>query len=93
MDPLRARPLRRALQKHVESPLSISLLSGEFKSGDTVIVDVDEETKQLAFRPLGEPIPAENIQTVDSQSSCSISSLTTQDAPCGLVKGRLVIPG
>jgi ATP-dependent Clp protease ATP-binding subunit ClpC len=63
-----ARPLRRALQKHVESPLSISLLSGEFKSGDTVIVDVDEETKQLAFRPLGEPIPAENIQTVDSQS-------------------------
>jgi ATP-dependent Clp protease ATP-binding subunit ClpC len=25
-----ARPLRRALQKYVESPLSISLLSGEF---------------------------------------------------------------
>lgn len=63
-----ARPLRRALQKHVESPLSISLLSGEFKSGDTVIVDVDDETKQLVFRPVGEPIPAENIQTVDSQS-------------------------
>ena len=63
-----ARPLRRALQKHVESPLSVSLLSGEFKSGDTVIVDVDEETNQLIFRPLGEPIPAENIQTVKSQS-------------------------
>jgi ATP-dependent Clp protease ATP-binding subunit ClpC len=63
-----ARPLRRALQKHVESPLSISLLSGEFKSGDTVIVDVDEETDQLFFRPVGEPIPAENIQSVESQS-------------------------
>ena len=63
-----ARPLRRALQKHVESPLSISLLSGEFKTGDTVIVDVDEETNQLVFRPVGEPIPAENIQIVDSQS-------------------------
>jgi ATP-dependent Clp protease ATP-binding subunit ClpC len=63
-----ARPLRRALQKHVESPLSISLLSGEFKAGDTVIVDVDEETDQLVFRPVGEPIPAENIQTVDSQN-------------------------
>ena len=63
-----ARPLRRALQKHVESPLSISLLSGEFKSGDTVIVDVDEETDQLVFRPVGEPIPAEEIQAVDSQS-------------------------
>jgi ATP-dependent Clp protease ATP-binding subunit ClpC len=63
-----ARPLRRALQKHVESPLSISLLSGEFKSGDTVIVDVDEENDELTFRPLGEPIPAENIQSVESQS-------------------------
>ena len=62
-----ARPLRRALQKHVESPLSISLLSGEFKSGDKVIVDVDEETDQLVFRPLSEPIPAENIQPVESQ--------------------------
>ena len=39
-----ARPLKRALQKHVESPLSISLLSGEFGTGDTVLVDiVDDE--------------------------------------------------
>jgi ATP-dependent Clp protease ATP-binding subunit ClpC len=39
-----ARPLRRALQKYVESPLSVKLLAGEFGSGDTVLVDVDEET-------------------------------------------------
>jgi ATP-dependent Clp protease ATP-binding subunit ClpC len=38
-----ARPLRRALQKFVESPLSISLLSGEFKNGDTVQVDLENE--------------------------------------------------
>ena len=39
-----ARPLKRALQKHVESPLSISMLSGEFVAGDTVVVDVlDDE--------------------------------------------------
>jgi ATP-dependent Clp protease ATP-binding subunit ClpC len=62
-----ARPLQRALQKHVESPLSVSLLSGEFKSGDTVLVDVDEETEQLVFRSLGEPIPAENIQSVETE--------------------------
>jgi ATP-dependent Clp protease ATP-binding subunit ClpC len=62
-----ARPLRRALQKHIESPLSVSLLSGEFKSGDTVIVDVDEETEKLFFSSLGEPVPAENIQSVESQ--------------------------
>ena len=29
-----ARPLKRALQKYIESPLSVMLLSGEFKSGD-----------------------------------------------------------
>ena len=38
-----ARPLRRALQKHVESPLSVKLLGGEFSSGDTVIVDVEDQ--------------------------------------------------
>jgi len=31
-----ARPLGRALQKYVESPLSISLLAGEFQSGQTM---------------------------------------------------------
>jgi len=63
-----ARPLRRALQKNVESPLSVSLLSGEFKAGDTVVVDVDEETEKLTFRALGEAVPAESIQAVESQS-------------------------
>ena len=38
-----ARPLRRALQKHVESPLSVKLLAGEFRSGDMVIVDTAEQ--------------------------------------------------
>jgi len=62
-----ARPLRRALQKHVESPLSVSLLSGEFSTGDTVIVEVDEGGKRLVFRPIGPGVPAENIQQVESQ--------------------------
>jgi ATP-dependent Clp protease ATP-binding subunit ClpC len=38
-----ARPLKRALQKFVESPLSVKLLEGEFIAGDTVKVDVDAE--------------------------------------------------
>jgi ATP-dependent Clp protease ATP-binding subunit ClpC len=38
-----ARPLKRALQKHVESPLSISLLSAEFTTGDTVLVDIEDD--------------------------------------------------
>ena len=38
-----ARPLRRALQKFVESPLSVSLLSGDYQEGDTVLVDMQDE--------------------------------------------------
>jgi ATP-dependent Clp protease ATP-binding subunit ClpC len=46
-----ARPLRRALQKYVESPLSIKLLGGEFAKGDTVQVDVPAaEGEGLVFR-------------------------------------------
>lgn len=42
-----ARPLRRLLQKHVESPLSIKLLSGDYKSGDVVTVDISDEGEMI----------------------------------------------
>lgn len=45
-----ARPLHRAIQKHLESPLSISLLSGEFSAGDSILVDVASEEDQLVFK-------------------------------------------
>jgi ATP-dependent Clp protease ATP-binding subunit ClpC len=38
-----ARPLRRALQRYVESPLSVKMLKGEFKVGDTILVDANDE--------------------------------------------------
>jgi ATP-dependent Clp protease ATP-binding subunit ClpC len=64
-----ARPLRRALQKFVESPLSISLLSGEFSQGDTIVVDVDEEKRNLVFRPVShQGIPANELDPVKSQN-------------------------
>jgi len=36
-----ARPLRRAIQRYVENPLSSRILGGEFKDGDRVVVGVD----------------------------------------------------
>ncbi|MGE5641597.1 MAG: ATP-dependent Clp protease ATP-binding subunit [Byssovorax cruenta] len=50
-----ARPLRRAIQKNVESPLSVELLSGKFKDGRTVLVDVDEEKNKIVFQT-SEPV-------------------------------------
>ncbi|KPK02649.1 MAG: Clp protease, partial [Anaerolineae bacterium SG8_19] len=37
-----ARPLKRALQRYVESPLSVKLLQGEFNKGDRVLVDAKD---------------------------------------------------
>ncbi len=37
-----ARPLRRAIQKYVESPLSVELLGNKFKDGGSVTIDVEE---------------------------------------------------
>jgi ATP-dependent Clp protease ATP-binding subunit ClpC len=44
-----ARPLRRALQRYVESPLSVQLLRGHFNQGDLVEIYVDEDG-EIAFR-------------------------------------------
>lgn len=44
-----ARPLRRAIQKYIESPLSVELLGGKYKDGATVLVDVDEKKNQIVF--------------------------------------------
>lgn len=44
-----ARPLRRAIQKYVESPLSVELLGGKFKDGAVVIVDVDAKQNKIIF--------------------------------------------
>jgi ATP-dependent Clp protease ATP-binding subunit ClpA len=46
-----ARPLRRALQRHIESPLSVKLLRGDFERGDLVVVDAGEEGLIFERRP------------------------------------------
>jgi len=38
-----ARPLRRAIERYVENPLSAKILSGELKEGDTVRVDAGKD--------------------------------------------------
>ncbi len=43
-----ARPLKRAIQRHVESPLSVAMLKGEFVAGDSMEIDVVDE--ELVFK-------------------------------------------
>jgi ATP-dependent Clp protease ATP-binding subunit ClpB len=51
-----ARPLKRAIQKLIQDPLAVKILAGEFKEGDCVRVDADDD--EVAFShgaPAGEP--------------------------------------
>ncbi|MCB1224983.1 MAG: AAA family ATPase, partial [Verrucomicrobiales bacterium] len=44
-----ARPMRRAVEKHIEDPLAEHVLRGDVKQGDIVNVTFDEEKKALHF--------------------------------------------
>jgi ATP-dependent Clp protease ATP-binding subunit ClpA len=59
-----ARPLRRAIQKYVESPLSVKILEGEYHDGETVVVDVNTEEGGLLFRRPPSKKPARTPQPV-----------------------------
>jgi ATP-dependent Clp protease ATP-binding subunit ClpC len=47
-----ARPLKRAIQRYIEDPLSEKILIGDFGRGDEIEVDVAPEGDRLVFRAL-----------------------------------------
>ena len=42
-----ARPLKRAVQKYLETAIAKAILRGEYKAGDTIFVDVEDERLSL----------------------------------------------
>lgn len=55
-----ARPLRRAIQKHIEDRLSEELLKGSIKRGDTL--EIDEKDGKLQVQREEKHIPFSNGQ-------------------------------
>ena len=47
-----ARPLKRAIQRELQDPLAMHILSGEFSEGDLVRVDQNPEEDGLNFTPV-----------------------------------------
>jgi ATP-dependent Clp protease ATP-binding subunit ClpC len=45
-----ARPLRRAIQRYLEDPLSEKILVAEFGAGAEIEVDVDPDGERLSIR-------------------------------------------
>jgi ATP-dependent Clp protease ATP-binding subunit ClpC len=73
-----ARPLRRAIQRYVENPLSVRLLRGDFQTGDVIVID--EVNGEIVF-------------TRDPQSYEDFSSSTPLDLSDGNQSGWRVPSG
>lgn len=48
-----ARPLKRAIQRELETQIAKAILRGEFKDGDTIFVDVENERLSFKRLPVG----------------------------------------
>ncbi len=48
-----ARPLKRAIQRELETQIAKAILRGEFKNGDTIFVDVENERLSFKCLPVG----------------------------------------
>ena len=46
-----ARPLKRAIQRKIETPLGRLLVGGKILDGQTILVDAASDTGELSFQP------------------------------------------
>jgi ATP-dependent Clp protease ATP-binding subunit ClpB len=55
-----ARPLKRAIQQHVQDPLAMDLLEGHFGAGDSIVADLAPQGDRLTFakQVVAEPVTA-----------------------------------
>ncbi len=67
-----ARPLRRAIEHHVEDALSESILRGEFRSGHHIRISVDEAGENLTYHAEetgGSDAPGDELAQAGAQST------------------------
>jgi ATP-dependent Clp protease ATP-binding subunit ClpB len=58
-----ARPMKRAIQRLIQDPLALKLITGGFVEGDTILVDAAAEPEQLSFSKLvPAPVAPENAE-------------------------------
>ncbi|TAM78447.1 ATP-dependent chaperone ClpB [bacterium] len=53
-----ARPLKRAIQRELETPLGRKIIAGEIREGQLVRVDIDARRDELTFTPVTAEVPA-----------------------------------
>lgn len=75
---LGARPMRRAIQRMVEDPLSERILWKEYSSGQLIIVDAEEE--EIVFRAVEAPDAAEEALAGQGSTGNAEPGETTPEA-------------
>jgi ATP-dependent Clp protease ATP-binding subunit ClpC len=59
-----ARPLRRLVQTAIENPIAVLLINKTFASGDTILIDYDDQKSEFKFTKAtpAQPQPGEPVQ-------------------------------
>ena len=58
-----ARPMRRAIQRLIQDPLALKLITGDFREGDTILVDAAAEPGELTFTKfVPAPVPSDTAE-------------------------------
>ena len=84
---LGARPLRRAIQRFVEDPLSEQILAGSWPPGQTVLVDVVDD--EVVFSVTDEPVPAPAMSGVDAPKSTMVPRASRTRRGAGATGGAV----
>ena len=75
---LGARPLRRAIQRNVEDPLSEQILAGQWKSGDMVEVHLEDDA--ITFRKGEGPFTVPTTPTKEAAAKPTVPARSTRRA-------------
>ncbi|MEB3213842.1 MAG: ATP-dependent chaperone ClpB [Leptolyngbyaceae bacterium] len=74
-----ARPLKRAIQREIENPLSTKILENSFVAGDTILVDVKD--KSLSFTKKLNVVPKPTEQRNSHEGNDSWEEVSAEDQP------------
>jgi len=66
-----ARPLKKAIQKYVEDPLSAKLVAGDIPWDAVIFVDLDTNEDRLIFRPI---LPEKKSEEGETETADSVES-------------------
>ncbi|KAF8056728.1 clpB2 [Scenedesmus sp. PABB004] len=85
-----ARPVKRAIQRELETPLAQALLRGQFQEFDTIVVEAHPSGEGLAFARI--PAPPDPLAESDSDGEAAGGRAAQQQQQQG-VAIPVVIPG